>query len=352
MTEQSKTIAVVGASPFAWLLAGLLAADHSRAVVLLGPPPNPHLLRAVPSLTLAPIARPQTWSLLRAHTRPAVRRLMRIAPGIGERIDMQLSARSADAAIALGHIYRTADGFGFPIDPPVRTGSASVLTLRDVRAFNLSLLLSAAPAWLASVNVALVNSTGALKLKRDGSASFGTTTIDQVVLADDAAIIDWLEPDEIAHFARIEQWIGIETAPQRHHRYRVGLDLDSGAIFAQAGDGIVRAAARDDDALGIARIASALPFDPAPRLAARAHFRRLATHDGAPVLGPTRRGRLFVVAGLGPLDIVLAPLVATIIAEKATGTDAQWAAAHGTDRRQPRRDVAEVVPGHLPGGGA
>lgn len=349
MTEQSKTIAVVGASPFAWLLAGLLAADHSRAIVLLSPAPNPHSLQSIPSLSLAPFTRPELWSLLRANTRPTVRRLARLAPGIAERIDLRLSAQSADAAIALNHMYRTAEGFRFPVDPPVRSGSATALTLRDVRLFNPTPLLSVAGRWLASSNVAVLNSVGALKLKRDGSATFGATAIDQVVLADDGAILDWLDPEEIAHFARVETWVGIETAPQRHARHRAGIDLDTGAIFAQSGDGIVRATARDDDARGLERIASAFHSDPAPRLAALTHFSRLLTHDGAPAIGPTRRGRLFVVAGLGVLDVVLAPLLAAIISESASGVETEWAAAHGAERRQPRREIAEFVAGHVPG---
>jgi glycine/D-amino acid oxidase-like deaminating enzyme len=130
------------------------------------------------------------------------------------------------------------------------------------------------------------------------------------------------------------------------------MDLDTGAIFAQSGDGIVRATARDDDGRGLDRIASAFRFDPAPRLAALTHFSRLLTHDGAPAIGPTRRGRLFVVAGLGVLDIVLAPLLAAIISETASGVETEWAAAHGAERRQPRREIAEFVAGHVPGGAA
>lgn len=352
MTEHSKTIAVVGTSPFAWLLAGLLAADHSRAIVLLSPPADPHRLRPLPALSLAPVTRPETWSLLATHTRQTVRRLSRLAPGISERIDMRLAARSADATIALSHVHRTAEGFRVPLDPPARFGASTVLSLRDVHLFNPAPLIAAAPAWLASSNVAVLNSLAGLKLKRDGSASFGATTIDQVVLADDGAILNWLDPDEISHFARVEHWLGIETAPLRHARHRAGIDLDTGAVFAQSGDGIIRATARDDDGNGLERIAASLAHDSPPRLAARTRFARLVTHDGAPAIGPTRRARAFVIAGLGVLDIVLAPRLAAIIAGAASGVEAEWAAAHGADLRQPRRDIAEFAPGHFPGGAA
>jgi hypothetical protein len=350
MTEQAKTIAVVGASPFAWLLAGLLASDHSRAIVLLSPPPNPHALRPLPSLSFAPVTRPETWSILMAHAKPALRRLSRIVPTIGERIDMRVLARSAEAVLALGHMRHLAEGFRYPVDPMEKDTSGTFMGLRDVRSIDASALLGAAPSWLSGSNVAVLNSMEGLKIRRDGSARFGATSIDQVILADDEAILQWVDADEIATFARIEHWAGIETAPQRHARYRAGFDLDTGTVFAQSGDGVVRAAARNDDGRALARIADCLALDPAPRLAAQTSLTRLFSHDGAPVLGPTRRDKMFIVAGLGTLDLILAPLIAGIIAERASGLEAEWAAAHGADLRQPRREVADFHPGLVAGG--
>ena len=59
---------------------------------------------------------------------------------------------------------------------------------------------------------------------------------------------------------------------------------------------------------------------------------------------------MFVVAALGTLDLILAPLIAGIIAERASGLEAEWAAAHGADLRQPRREVADFHPGLVAGG--
>lgn len=350
MTEQVKTIAVVGASPFAWLLAGLLASDHSRAIVLLSPPANPYALRALPSLSFAPVTRPETWSILLNHTRPALRRLSRIVPTIGERIDIRVLARSTEAIVALSHMRHSAQGFRYPADPIEKDANGTFMGLRDVQLIDAAALYRASPSWLAAANVAVLNSLDGLKIRRDGSAQFGTTSIDQVILADDTAIMEWLDADEISKFARIEHWAGIETAPQRPGRYRAGFDLDTGTVFAQSGDGTIRAAARNDDGRALDRIADCLSLDPAPRLAARTSLTRLFSHDGAPVLGPTRRDKIFVVAGLGTLDLILAPLIAGIIAEQASGVEAEWAVAHGANLRQPRREVAEFHPGLVAGG--
>ncbi|WP_417580479.1 hypothetical protein [Pelagibacterium sp.] len=349
MTEQAKTIAVVGASPFAWLLAGLLASDHSRAIVLLSPPPNPYALRPLPSLSVAPVTRPETWSIVSAHAKPALRRLGRIVPNIVERIDVRVLAHSIQASIALGHMRHVAEGFRQPIDPIETSPHGTSMGLRDVSLIDSSAFYQAAPAWLAASNVAVLNSVDGLKIRRDGTARFGTTSIDQVILADDNAIIEWLDADDISQFARIEHWSGVQTASQKAARYRAGIDLDTGTVFSQTGDGVIHAAARNDDGKALLRIADCLALDSAPRVAARTEFARLFSHDGAPMLGPTRRGKIYVVAGLGPLDLILAPLIAGIVCERASGIEAEWAAAHGADLRQPRSEVAEFHPGLVAG---
>ncbi|AEQ50820.1 hypothetical protein KKY_781 [Pelagibacterium halotolerans B2] len=318
--------------------------------MLLSPAPNPHALRPLPALSFAPVTRPETLSIVLDHARPALRRLSRIVPAISERIDVRIEGRTAEAIVALSHMRHAAEGFGYPADPMEKTARGANVKVRDVRLIDAAALHEAGPAWLAGANVAVLHSVDGLSIRRDGSARFGATTIDQVILADDGAILQWMDADEIASFARIEHWTGIETAPQRPGRYRAGFDLDTGTVFAQSSDGIIRAAARDDDGKALPRIADCLSLDPAPRLAARASLTRLCPDDGAPVLGPTRRGKLFVVAGLGVLDLILAPLVAGIIAEQASGLEIEWAAAHGADLRQPRRDIAEFHPGLVAGG--
>lgn len=343
MSEQSETIAVVGASPFAWLLAGLLASDHSRAVVLVGPAPQPFALRPLPSLSVAPLTRPQSWALLHDATREAVRRLSRIAPRMGERVDLALLAGSPTSRIALGHIRRMAEGFGHPAEP-IDRAEQSGIGLRDTWLFDTALFMAAAPRWLASANVTVTHTPEALTVNRDGSATLADTLITRVILADDWAILSHLSADEISAFARVERWVGIETPPHRPLPFRAGFDLDSGAVFAQSAQGTISGAAPDDDGKGIARIAACLAQDPAPRLAARTRFERLVSHDGAPVIGPTRRGQMFVIAGLGPLDLVLAPTLAAIVCGTASPSGAEWSTAHGAALRQPRRPVAEFSP--------
>lgn len=345
MTAQAKTIAVVGSTPFAWLLAGLLAADHSRAIVLISSPHDRHRLALPPSLSVAPITRPETWARLTEIAAPAARRLSRIVPGSARRTDVIFGARSPAARMALSHIRHLMAGFGHAVEPASADQDSAALRVRDAWAFDGDAFQAAAAPWLAATNVAVVNSGSGLKVRRDGTASFGTTNFDLVVLADDQSIADRLPSDDLAGFANMTGHVGIHTSPVSSMVTAVNIDLDTGATAFRGKTGNLIATAYDDDGKGIDRIRAGMPHDIAPRLAAKTRFRTLHTHDGAPVVGVPRRSGMFIIAGLGALDLVFAPMLARLIAGDASGVEAEWAAAHAADLRQPRAEVADYVPG-------
>ncbi|SDG36478.1 hypothetical protein [Pelagibacterium luteolum] len=347
MTAQAKTIAVVGSTPFAWLLAGLLAADHSRAIVLVSAPHDSHRLSLPPSLSVAPITRPETWARLTEIAAPAARRLSRIAPRLARRTDVIFGARSPAARNALSHMRHLMAGFGHAVEPAHAIPDSSAIRVRDAWAFDGDAFKGAAAPWLAAANVAIVNSASGLKVRRDGSASFGATNFDLVVLADDQSIVDRLSAEDVAGFASMANAIGIHTSPVPPMSNAVTIDLDSGATMLRDTTGKLIATAYDEDEKGLDRIRASMPRTIAPRLAAKTRFKCLHTHDGAPVIGTPRRSRMFIIAGLGALDLVFAPMLARLIAGDASGVEAEWAAAHAADLRQPRVEVAEYVPGRL-----
>ncbi len=343
MSAQSETIAVVGSTPFAWLLAGLLAADHSRAVVLLSDPPDPNRLWPRPSASIVPMARPEAWMLMHDHGADALRRITRIAPRAVERVKGQMSAHTADAIAAIGHMRGIMAGLGYLIEPVSSAKGQLSVTIGDARIFNPGRLVEAFAQWLAKENVAVVNSARGLKVRKDGTANFGATTIDKVVLADDEAIIEWLSDEEIATFGHVEPFVGIASAPMRMLERRLLFDLDNGAALCQFSGGSIQGAAIDADGLGLERIAHCLPKGVTGRLAGQTQFRRIVPHDGAPILGATRRARTFSIAGLGGLDLMLAPVLARSIVGTGTADEAEWVASHGADLRQPRSNVAEFI---------
>lgn len=339
MTARARSIAVVGSTPFAWLLAGLLAADHSRDVVLVTDSVDAGRLWPLVSLSLCPVTRPQTWAVLAGHGQHTARRLARIGPGLTARTDLTILARTPAARVAQSHMRHMAAGFGHAVEPD----GAAAIRVRDIWRFDAAAFAALAPQWLAASGVALADAAADLKIRKDGGSSIGDAGLDLVVLADDAAILAHLQTQEIAPFATRYDHLGIMTAPVPGPRLPAIADLDTMALLAQNENGQIVGMARDDDGKGLERIAHALPDSVAPRMAARTRPLRLLTHDAAPAFGTIRRGKLFVAAGLGGLDIVLAPLVAEAIADAASGPDLQWAAAHGLGLRQPRADVAEYA---------
>ncbi|RDE10454.1 hypothetical protein [Pelagibacterium lacus] len=298
----------------------------------------------LPSLSVAPLTRPETLSLLVKYGPGAARQTNRIARGAAGRGDLALTAHGAASGAALSHIRHMLAGFGRVVEPLGAPAGTTRVRVRDVWQFHAAPFLAAAPAWLAGANAAMVNAASGLKLRKDGSASFGATPVDLVVLADDAAIVSRLAEAEVAAFAARVAHLDIATEPVAPLATPSIIDLDGGAQLAQDASGRLIGSAQDSDGRGLARITAALPEGVATRLAARGRSTRLLPHDGAPVLGPTRKNRLYVVAGLGRCDMALAPLVARLIVGKATPAEAEWAAAHGAELRQPRANVADFAP--------
>lgn len=255
---------------------------------------------------------------------------------------MRLLARSGEGKLALSHIRHMAPGFGYTVEPHAFDG-ASALRIRDIWGFDPAAFMSAAPAWLAGANVGVVSARSGLRFRRDGTASFASTELDKVILADDAAIIELLAEDEVAGFASASDHIAILTTPVAPAPLFT-VDLDSGGTLVPLAHGTVHGSAPDIGGDGLSRIANCLPAGAGARLAARHRSKALLTHDGAPAFGPLRRNGPYVIAGFGPLDIVLAPLLARLIAGGGTALEAEWAAAHHTQLRQPRPSVAEYHP--------
>ena len=66
MTEAHADFVVVGSTPLARLVAGLLASVHGKTVVFSGESQSGYRLPRGLDLSVAPITRPETWALLKA----------------------------------------------------------------------------------------------------------------------------------------------------------------------------------------------------------------------------------------------------------------------------------------------
>lgn len=345
MTELSKTIAVVGTSPFALLLAGLLATDHSRGVVLVTEPANPFRLSRQFSLSVGALTRPNTWQLVRANAQGVLRRLGRLSSGAVERTDLMMLAEDAQSAQGLRHVHHMAAGFGYVVERPVApTPNGVALLFRDVHRLVEAAFVPAALEWLEKSGVVIVEGQEKLSLVRGGGRLDGGAEAELVVLADDDAVRRFLPSGELNNALTPVPATSLLTTATARLDQSIILHVDSGAVVSQRGDGGLEIVAPDAGGQGPAIAGTMLPPSQRPRLAARHSHTRLVSVDGAPVLGSPAKGRPFVIGGLGPVDMMLAPTIARILCQAPVDFEAQWAFAHQPSGRK-RRAVAEFSPG-------
>jgi hypothetical protein len=325
MADPSYDLAVLGSTPLAVLLAGLLAKIHGRRVVLCGDPPSPHRPPRSIDLSAGPITRPATWALLKDTVPETIKLVRGLGSGLYRRVEPLLVATTDDGREGLGHIRNVAAGFGIPAE---RYGEA--VRFRDAAVLRPVALHVAAQPWLAAAGV-LRCDAGGVTIRRDGRVRIDMerTSLEaaRAVLCDDAAILGHLGPD--GERMRPAQRIAILTEPAPSLAAPVMLHVDSGVILRQRQSGAIEAIAPDS--------LPPLGLPPGARYAGRAAFRTVATVDGAPLAG-TIRNRI-VLAGFGVTAAFLAPAIARFIAGASAEAERLWFAAH--DAGKGRGAVAE-----------
>src|SRR5690606_6773418 len=113
MSESVLDFVIFGSSPLAGLLAGLLASDHGKRVACVGESAARYRLPRSIDLSIAPVTRPETWSLLAATSAETQRLLTKIAGRSGlRRIAPIFFSVERSAREALGHVAHMARANG------------------------------------------------------------------------------------------------------------------------------------------------------------------------------------------------------------------------------------------------
>lgn len=346
MPDAPQTIAVVGASVFATVLAGLLARDHSKDVVLVAPASTPHRLPRSASLSVAPVLRPETWRIATAQW-PETRKLLgQLGSDIVSRTDPVIAATGFEAETALSHLRHLAAGFGCATEPvaPAPGDGAKAIRMRDVEWIDHLSLSAVLPAWLQTAGVKSITPQAAgLSIRRDGSGRVHDRTIDCVILADDDAMIAHIAPEILDETARAVKALAVLSEPAPRQPMPHVMRLDSAASVFQRADGGMLAHAPDPDGFGETRIVKALSMLADVRRAAYVSHDLLLSHDGAPLIGPMRQTRVWAMSALGHLDLALAPMLARFVAGVASADEMEWCVA-----RRPTRSFANSAASELP----
>ena len=340
MEVRQVDIAVFGGTPLARLVAGFLAQAHSRRMALVGESSAAYRLARGLDLSVAPVTRPETWSILTATVPETLRQLVRLGarPAI-QRLDPLFVGATPHAKQGLAHVRHMAAGFGHDaqaVPPEVAGANREGLILRDAA---LILRTEAEPildSWLARLDVAVVPPRlSTAHVLPDGTAHIEVGSIrleaGMAVLADDAAIL--------AHTGHVLGPLlypvlasAILTEPAPPLPAPVLLDVDREAQLHQMPTQAIAAVATGDTP-GTASAVAGLLRRPQPvRLAGHVGFRRLVTQDGAPVFGRAQGHGGVVLAGLGPTGAFLAPAIARWLTGAASGAEDAWFAARGFSR--------------------
>mgnify|MGYP001297357622 CR=1 FL=1 len=340
MEVRQVDIAVFGATPLARLVAGLLAQAQGRRVALVGESSAAYRLARGLDLSVAPLTRPETWSILATSVPETLRQLTRLgARAAIQRLDPLFVSTSPHGRQALAHVRHMAAGFGHDaqaVPPQIAGATREGLILRDAA---LILRAEAEPlldTWLARLDVAVVPPRlSAAQVLPDGTAQVEVGGIrleaGLAVLADDAAVL--------AHGGHVLGPLlypvpasAILTEPAAPLPAPVMLDVDREAQLLQMPTQAIAAVATADTT-GTASTVAGLLRRPQPvRLAGHVGFRRLVTQDGAPVFGRAQGRGGVVLAGLGPTGAFLAPVIARWLTGTASGAEDAWFAARGFSR--------------------
>jgi hypothetical protein len=350
MADDSYDYLVLGSTPLAGLLAGLLAIEHKRRVCLVGEPFSPFRLQRSIDISIAPVTRPETLILMKRAAAETSKLVTSWGKGLVSRSDLLFIAEAPQSIAALGHFRHLAIALGYAVEPVVDRAIAEglMLRVRDVHLLGHGRLEPVLESWLSKHEVRhLDRADTELTLRKDGTARIvhagHSVEAAQVILAGDDAVLGHLPAE--ARDRSLEAVTGaamlLDAAKPLPAAY-VSF-LDRGVSLVQDGKVSVSALLAGDPTTAHARLGSAVSRGDALRLAGETVAGSLRTSDGAPFIGPARGHKALAIAALGPAAAFLAPALARYIAGTAPADEAEWFAARGPSRGNQRLLAADYL---------
>ncbi|WP_172122776.1 MULTISPECIES: hypothetical protein [unclassified Devosia] len=340
-------IAVVGSTPLAMLLAGLLAGQHRRRVIQVGERQSGLRLPRGFDLSAGALTRPETWALL-DQTVPETLRTISKAAGreSWSRANPLFISEEPEGVAALDHIRHIAQGFGHEVEPvPLSSlrGSQQGWILRDVALLHRPALQPGLASWGAAQGVTYLEASLAhISVDGDGGGTLWSeewqARANHLVLADDEAILGNVPPAELATFAalRPRATLLLRALPQLAAPLVLQLDRDM-VVVQTAGGGV--SGVGDG---GVDELAPSLRQVTGPQSGwvqvGQARYHAVAGPDSAPLVGRISQTGPTILAGLGTAGAFLAPAFARWLAGVARPQEASWIEA-----RTPARSTQSSV---------
>ena len=350
MTEAHADFAVLGSTPQARLVAGLLASMHGKSVVFQGESQSGYRLPRGIDLSAGAITRPETWALLKASLPETLKLVSRIGKrGAWSRLDPIFFADAAGGKEALAHTRHMAAAFGLAAErvPVSLLGNGREgLVLRDAVLLRRQALEPALDHWLDQAKVRRLEADDKVVVRADGSAECivadARIVVGQTILADDNAILAHLPMALWPTLLMRQVASTILTEPTDAIAAPVMHQLDSGLVLTQQAErGIVAFGPR---AIGefATSLGEILGRQRAVRQAGQSSYTRIFASDGAPAVGRAGSRGPDVLAGFGSIGAFLAPAVARWLCGVASAPENAWFGARLVDRRADHSVVGDV----------
>ena len=350
MIETHADFAVLGATPQARLVAGLLASVHGKSVLFQGESQSGYRLPRGIDLSVGAITRPETWGLLKAGLPETLKLVSRIGKrGAWSRLDPIFFADAADGKEALVHTRHMAAAFGLAAErvPVSLLGNGREgLVLRDAVLLRRQALEPALDRWLDQVKVRRLGADDTIVVRADGSAECTLDdtriAIGQTILADDNAIMAHL-PMSLWPALLVRQIAStILTEPTDAIAAPVMHRLDNGLVLTQQAERGIIAFGPGTVGEFAASLSEILGRQRAVRQAGQSSYTRIFTNDGAPAVGRAGGTGPDLLAGFGSIGAFLAPAIARWLCGVASPTESAWFGARLVDRRADGSLVGDV----------
>jgi hypothetical protein len=353
MAAGTFDFAILGASPFALLLAGLLRSAHGKSVVVVADPWSAYRLARGFDLSVMPATRPETWALLKRGATETTRFLGAVGKNLYERVDPLFVADTEASADRLGHMRWMAFGLGFAAERAIDRGIAvdgTICRIRDAVMLIGGSIEPALEGWLGKLGVRhLPARETTLSFPRGVhpviSSAGETLGAETAVLADDDAILTHLAPADRLGLLTVTPRTSLITEPAKPLGAALIHYLDRDVILHQHQTrGPISAIAGGEADVALPRIAAGLRAQGQLRRSGQALIRTVGTADGAPLIGPMGKGKPTVIAGLGPSAAFFAPTVARVLANAAGEDEKRYFELRETSRATNRQSIAEGAP--------
>ena len=348
MADGDYDYAVLGSTPLAALLAGLLAARHGCRVALVSEPPSPFQLQRGLDLSASVLTRPETLILLRTVATETSKLLGELGKGLVDRIDPLFIAETPASAAALLHFRHLGRALGYTIDLQGDRDfpNATMMKVRGLMRIAQSRLWPALEGWYERHDVRrLSRADTVVTVRRDGSARLaaGSFVVDAntVILADDVAITDHLTEETRDRSLVLVPTAAILVEPGKPLPAPVAVFLDRGVVVQEESRFGVSAVVSGDQSTAHARLGASIARAGPVRRAGETVFTSVTTSEGAPLVTTAKGGKATVLAGFGATGAFLAPAIARFVVGKSSADEAAWFAARGSLRGNQRLDAAE-----------